>query len=50
MVQFFEPTVRSDVYRPNDLKFELLKEDFVREMEEPELIPVGRSRANYYFE
>ena len=50
MVQFFEPTVRSDVYRLNDLKFEVLSEDFVRKMEEPELIPVGRSRVNYYFE
>ena len=50
IVQLFEPTVRSGVYRLNDLKFELLTEDFVWKMEEPELIPVGRSRGNYYFE
>ena len=47
MVQFFEPTVRSDVYWQNDLTFEVLSEDFVRKMEEPELIPVGRSQVNY---
>ena len=50
MVQVLETTVRSDVYRLNDLKFELLTQDFFRKMKVPELIPVGRSQVNYYFE
>ena len=38
MVHFFEESVRGDTYRLNDLRFE-----------EPQLIPVGRSRLNYDF-
>ena len=37
------------IYKLNDLKFEVLPEDFVRKMENPGLIPVGRSRVNYVF-
>ena len=40
--------VGSDVYQQNNLKFELRTGDFVRKLKEPELIPVGRSRVNYY--
>ena len=43
IVQFFNPTARNDVYKLNDLKFKVLPEDFVRKLEEPRLIPVGRS-------
>ena len=49
MVQFFEPNSISDAYRLNDLKFEVLHEDFVRKVQEPQLIAVGRSRINYIF-
>ena len=35
MVQFFEPNSIGDVYRLNDLKFEVLREDFVRKVQEP---------------
>ena len=37
------------IYKLNDLKFEVLPDDFVRKMENPGLIPVGRSRVNYVF-
>ena len=37
------------IYKLNDLKFEVLPEDFVRKLEKPRLIPVGRSRVNYVF-
>ena len=47
MVQFFEPNSIGDAYRLNDLKFEVLHEDFVRKVQEPQLIAVGRSRVNY---
>ena len=43
IVQFFNPTARNDVYKLNDLKFKVLPEDLVRKLEEPRLIPVGRS-------
>ena len=43
MIQFFEQNVTGDPYRLNDLKFEMLHEDFVRKIEQPQLIPVGRS-------
>ena len=49
MVQFFEPNSIGDAYRLNDLKFEVLHEDFVRKVQEPQLIAVGRSRVNYIF-
>ena len=49
MVQFFEPNSVGDAYRLNDLKFEVLHEDFVRKVQEPQLIVVGRSRVNYFF-
>ena len=37
------------IYKLNDLKFEMLPEDFARKLEEPRLIPVARSRVNYVF-
>ena len=37
------------VYEPNDIKFKVLPEDFVRKLEEPRLIPVGKSGVNYSF-
>ena len=50
MVQFFEPnTSRSDAYRLNDVKFEVLPGDFVRIVKDPQLVVVGRSRVNYVF-
>ena len=50
MVQFFEPnTSRSDAYRLNDVKFEVLPENFVRKMKDPQLVAVGRSPVNYVF-
>ena len=49
MVLFFEPNSIGDAYRLNDLKFEVLREDFVRKAQEAQLIAVGRSRVNYIF-
>ena len=49
MVQFFEPNSIGDVYRLNDLKSGVLHEDFVRKVQEPQLIAVGRSCVNYIF-
>ena len=49
MVQFFEPNSIGDAYRLNDLKFEVLHKDFVRKVQEPQVIAVGRSRLNYIF-
>ena len=49
MVQFFELNARGDSYRLNDLKFEVLIEDLVRKVDEPQMIPVGKSRVNYIF-
>ena len=49
IVQFFDLTGRNDVYKLNDLKFEVLPEDFVRKLEERRLIPVGRSRVSHVF-
>ena len=49
MMQFFEPNSTGDAYRLNNLKFEDLQEDFVRKVQEPQLIAVGRSRVNYIF-
>ena len=43
MVQFFEPNSIGDAYRLNDLKFEVLQENFVRRVQEPQLTAVGRS-------
>ena len=40
MVQFFEPNSIGDAYRLNDLKFEVLHEDFVRKVQEPQLIAI----------
>ena len=48
MVQFFEPnTIRSDAYRLNDVKFEVLPENFVRKVKDPRLVAAGRRRVNY---
>ena len=49
MVQFFEPNSIGDAYRLNDLKFEVLHEDFVWKVQEPQLSAVGRSQVNYIF-
>ena len=49
MVLFFEPNSIGDAYRLNNLKFEVLREDFVRKAQEAQLIAVGRSRVNYIF-
>ena len=49
MVQFFEPNSIGNAYRLNDLKFEVLHKDFVRKVQEPQVIAVGRSRVNYIF-
>ena len=50
MVQFFElNTSKSDAYRLNDVNFEVLPEDFVRKMKDPQLVAIGRSRVNYVF-
>ena len=38
MVQFFEPNSIGDAYRLNDLKFEVLHKDFVRKVQEPQLL------------
>ena len=50
MVQFLEPkTSRSDAYGLDDLKFEVLPEDFARKVKDPQLVAVGRRRVNYVF-
>ena len=50
MVQFLEPnTSRSDAYRLNDVRFEVLPEDFVGKVKDPQLVAVGRSRVNHVF-
>ena len=50
MVQLFKlNTSRSDTYGLNDVKFEVLPEDFVRKVKDPHLVAVGRSRVNYVF-
>ena len=47
MVQLFEPnTSRSDAYQLNDIKFEVLSEDFLRKMKDSQLVAVGRSRVH----
>ena len=47
IVQFFEPnTSRSDAYWLNDVRFEVLPEDFVLKVKDPQLVVVGR---NYVF-
>ena len=43
MVQFFEPNSIGDAYRLNHLKFEVLHEDFVQKVQEPQIIAVKRS-------
>ena len=48
-VQFFEPNSIGDVYILNNLKFEVLHEDFVRKVRKLQLYVVGRSRVNYIF-
>ena len=48
-VQFFEPNSIGDVYILNNLKFEVLHEDFVRKVQKLQLYVVGRSRVNYIF-
>ena len=43
MVQFLERnTSRSDAYQLNGLKCEVLDEDFVRKVKDPQLVAVGR--------
>ena len=49
-MQFFQPnSSRSDAYRLNDIKFEVLPEDFVRKVKDPQLVAAGRSCVNYVF-
>ena len=43
MVEFFELNSIGHAYCLNELQFEVLHEDFVRKVQEPELIAVGRS-------
>ena len=47
MVHFFEPNSIGDAYRLNNLKFEVLHEDFIRKVQKLQLYVVGRSRVNY---
>ena len=47
--KFFDATTRNQLYKLNNLKFEVLPEDLVLKFEEPRLILVGRSRVNYVF-
>ena len=49
MVQFFEPNSIGDAYHLNDLKFQVLHEDFFRKVPEPQLIATGRSWVNHIF-
>ena len=50
MMQFLElNTSRSDTYRLNDVKLEILPEDFVRNVKDLQLVAVGRSRVNCVF-
>ena len=49
MVKLLEQNVGGYSYRLNDLKFEVLDEEFVLKIEEPQLIPVCRNRVNYVF-
>ena len=50
MMQFFETNnSRSDFYRLNNVKFEMLSEDFVQKVKDTKLVAVGRSRVNYLF-
>ena len=48
-VQFFESNSIGDAYILNNLKFEVLHEDFVRKVQKPQLYVVGRCRVNYIF-
>ena len=50
MMRFFQTNnSRSDFYRLNDVKFEVLSEDFVQKVKDTKLVAVGRSRVNYVF-
>ena len=50
MVQFLKPNTNTgDAYRLNDIRFEVLPDDFVRKVKDPQLVAVGRSRVNYVF-
>lgn len=49
MVEFVVQNVKRYSYRLSDLKIEVLDEEFVVKTEEPQLIPVGRSRVNFVF-
>ena len=49
-MQFFQlNSSRSDAYRLNGIKFEVLPEDFVRKVKDPQLVAAGRSCVNYVF-
>ena len=50
MVQFFESNSIGDAYRLKDLKFEVLHEDFVRKVQEPQLIAVGRKTFKIFLQ
>ena len=50
MVQFFElNTSKSDAYQLNDVNFDVLLEDYVPKVKDPQLVAIGRSRVNYVF-
>ena len=50
VVQFFEPnTSKSDAYWLSNVKFEVLDEDYIQKVKDPQLVAVGRSRVNYVF-
>ena len=49
--EYWEPnTSGNGAYWLNDVKFEVLPEDFVQKVKDPELVTVGKSRVNYVFE
>ena len=50
IVQLFDPTTRNDVYKLNDIKFDMLPEDVFRKLEEPRLIPAKKSSELYFLD
>ena len=45
----FSNTSRSDAQRLNEVKFELLLQDLVRKVKDPQLVAIERTRMNYVF-
>ena len=46
----FSNTSRNDAQRLNEVKFELLPQDFVRKVKDPQLVAIERTRTNYVFQ